>query len=543
MAGPVTDAEDTGLGESRFRALAQTAPDAIVTGDAENRILYVNPAAERLFGHPASELVGRPLTALMPERLRRAHESGYRRYIATGHGRLIGGTVEVIGLRSDGREFPIELSLGAAGDGAERILTAVIRDLTERRRRERHLAAQLAVTAVLAEPGSAAETGARIVQALTGALGWDLGVLWLLDEEGCARAHHVWQADPAATADFARASEELRLGPGRGLVGAALAARRPLWLDDFGAAPDFPRLDAARASGLRAGVCLPLVPDDRPFGALECWTAQALPVDDELRDALVTVASQVGEHLRRRETEARLQEADARFAAELERSNAELEAFAHVAAHDLRTPLQTIAGFTQLLERRYGTALPPEGQEFLRMILTSAANSGQMLTRLLDYARAGGAEGERGPVDPKAAVDAALLALDAEIDARGARVVVGELAPVVADPTRLGQVFQNLLANALKFTPQGRRPEVVVTAERDDDTVRFSVADRGMGVAPEEAEALFGMFRRGAGREGRDGTGIGLAVCAKVIAGHGGRIWAEPRAGGGSVFSFTLPAG
>ncbi|MBA2644581.1 MAG: PAS domain S-box protein, partial [Solirubrobacterales bacterium] len=222
----------SGVGDSAFRALADTAPDAIVTGDPTDRIAYVNPAAARLFGYAPEEMVGQPIALLMPERMRTHHHAGYARFVGTGEGRLVGGTVEVPAVRSDGQEFPIELALGSTGTGTERTLTAVIRDLSDRHRRERHLAAQLAVTSVLAGPHSSVEAAPRIVEALASALGWEFGGLWMLDSEARLRLHHVWQADPDATGAFARMSADRTLAPGEGMAGAALRTGRPQWVED-----------------------------------------------------------------------------------------------------------------------------------------------------------------------------------------------------------------------------------------------------------------------------------------------------------------------
>jgi signal transduction histidine kinase len=146
------------------------------------------------------------------------------------------------------------------------------------------------------------------------------------------------------------------------------------------------------------------------------------------------------------------------------------------------------------------------------------------------------------PVDPRAIVDQVLVGLGAEVEAREAEVVVGELPGVVADQVQLAQVLQNLMANAIKFTPPERRPEVEVSGRREEDMVVLSVADRGIGVEPGESGEVFGMFRRGSATGRYDGSGIGLAVAAKVVSAHGGRLWVEPRPGGGSIFSFTLAA-
>ena len=651
------------LDESQFRALAETTPDAIVMGDTSGRMSYVNPAAERLFARRAQDMVGRPISLLMPSRLAPAHHAGFERFIRTGTGRIVGTTVEVVGARSDGHEFPIELSLGTTGTGAARTLTAVIRDITDRRRAERHLAAQLAVTGVLAGPHTAAETVPRIVEELTRALAWDVGLLWL-DTDGVLTVRHDWQADPEATGAFVRASRGIRLASGRGLPGAALAAGGPVWLDDLGSTTGLIPERAATVGGLRGGIALPLLTEGRAIGVIECFTHEHAPVDRDLRDLLMTVASQVTEHVQRLEAEEHLEEARtrlraafehapigmalvaadgrwisanpalcritgyaeaellsrtfadithpddleadaalarrvlageldsyeldkryvrpsgdlvwvrlsvsvvrhpgapyfiaqiqditdarradelrARSAAELERSNAALEDLAHIAAHDLRTPLQTISGFTELLLRRHGAALPGEAEEFAQLILQSARRSGELLDHLLEYARAGGAAGIREAVEVGAVVAEVLATLRAQVDARAAEVDVGPLPSVAADRVQLAQVLQNLLANAVKFTPAARRPTVRITGAREGDMVRISVADRGIGIDPEQAGGFFAMFARGEAGEDFEGTGIGLAVCSRIVAAHGGRLWADPAPGGGSVFSFTLPAG
>ncbi len=520
------------MDDAQFRALAETSPDAIVAADRTGRLSFVNAAAERLFGHPAAALVGEPVTVLMPPEFRAAHTGGFARFIETGRARLVGTAVEVEAQASDGRRFPIELSLGATGSGPTRTLTAVIRDLTARRRRERHLAAQLAVTSVLAEPRPAAETEPRLVEELTRALGWEVGALWTRDEDdGSLRARHVWTAEPDRCAAFAAATYALVLGPGEGFAGRTLALGAPVWLDDMAGEPTFARRDAARSAGLRAGIWLPLVTDGHALGIIELFTAEALPVDEVLRDLLMTVASQVAEHLHRRATQERL-------ADELARSNAELERFAQTAAHDLRAPLQTVSGFAELLERRHGDELPADAREALALIRDSAQGGSRLLDHLLAYARAGGSAVEPRPVDPRAVLDDVLVALRGDVEARGAVVrVAGALPEVVADPVQLAQVLQNLIANALAYTPADRAPLVVVSGTAlGPDCVRLSVRDHGRGIDPADATRLFEPFVRGAG----GGTGLGLAVCARIVARHGGHIWVDPTPGGGSTFSFTL---
>ena len=529
------------LGERQFRALAETTPDAIVTADASGRIAFVNPAGERLFGHRAADMVGQFISMLMPPEFRAAHDTGFARFVETGKPRLVGTTVEVIATDVSGRRFPIELSLGSTGERAERTLTAVIRDVSDRKRRERHLGAQLAVTRVLASPLPAEATAPRAVEALTRALEWDLGVLWLLGEDERLRVHHVWQAAPELTEGFARESRSLHLGREEGLPGQALATGAPVWHDDLTAVDGFRRRRQANAAGLRSAICLPLLTEGRAIGVIECFTREETLVDDELRDLLMTVASQVSEHIQRVQIEERLDEAREHFARELARSNTELEHFAHVAAHDLHTPLRTVSGFAELLARDYGEALDQQARDYLDQIIVTAQGSGRLLDSLLTYARVGAAPIHPESLDTQAVVADVLAALAADISGRDAGVTVGTLPTVSGDRVLLTQLLQNLVANAVKFCPEGRRPTVAIEGWRDDTDVHLTVTDNGIGIASEDADRLFAMFSRGSGGSGFAGAGIGLAVCAKIVERHSGRIRADAAVGGGSVFHVVLP--
>jgi PAS domain S-box-containing protein len=227
---------------------------------------------------------------------------------------------------------------------------------------------------------------------------------------------------------------------------------------------------------------------------------------------------------------------------ELERSNLELEQFAYVASHDLQEPLRSISGFAQLLEERYKDSLDDDGRRFIGFITKGVTRMQSLIADLLSYSRAGAVELQTQPVDTQAVVQEALASLDASVRAAGAEVEVGSLPTVQADPAALSQVFGNLLSNALKFTDGDRPPHVDVEAQRDGADWEFTVADNGLGIAPAQAERVFGMFERLHAEDQYGGTGIGLAICKRIVERHGGRIWCVPRDGGGTTFHFTLPA-
>ncbi len=208
-----------------------------------------------------------------------------------------------------------------------------------------------------------------------------------------------------------------------------------------------------------------------------------------------------------------------------------------IASHDLSEPLRTVEGFARVLQDRAADRLDQRERDLLAEVVAGTERMRVLLDAVLDWSRLQGGAGRRELVDAGALVDEVVRGLAARVRDTGGSVAVGELPAVWGDRPQLGQVFQNLVANAL--THGGPDPRVEVRATAEGNGWRFAVADRGPGVPEGEREAIFGLFRRGAADT--DGAGIGLAACAQIVANHGGRIWVEPRAGGGSVFAFTLP--
>ncbi len=224
-------------------------------------------------------------------------------------------------------------------------------------------------------------------------------------------------------------------------------------------------------------------------------------------------------------------------ARELERSNAELEQFAYVASHDLSEPLRMVSSYLQLLRRRYHGELDADADAFIDYAVDGAARMRDLIDDLLTYSRAGRGDQPLAPVDSRPIAEFAASTVE-----RPAEIRISALPSVLGDRQQLGQLFQNLIGNAVKFVPDDRVPVVEVSAERDGALWRFDVADNGIGLEPAHAERIFRMFQRLHTRDDYPGTGIGLAIAKKVVERHGGTIWAAPRAEGGSCFSFTLPA-
>lgn len=225
-------------------------------------------------------------------------------------------------------------------------------------------------------------------------------------------------------------------------------------------------------------------------------------------------------------------------AAALARSNAELEQFAYVASHDLQEPLRMVASYCQLLKRRYQDRLDQDANEFIEFAVDGARRMQVLINDLLEYSRCGRKEPTLAEMDCAAVVDQAIGNLQASIEERGAVIARGPLPTIVADRGQLVLVFQNLIGNAIKFC--AGQPRVQVSAEQRDDEWQFSVRDNGIGIAPEHAQRIFEIFKRLHGRGQYPGTGIGLAICKKLVERLGGRIWVESTPGQGSTFCFTV---
>lgn len=227
--------------------------------------------------------------------------------------------------------------------------------------------------------------------------------------------------------------------------------------------------------------------------------------------------------------------------AKLEHSNAELQQFAYVASHDLQEPLRMVSSFTQLLARRYQGKLDKDADEFIAYAVDGASRMQRMINDLLTYSRVGTRGKELQPTDGEAVFEQAVANLQMAIEETGATVTHNSLPTVLADESQLVQLFQNLLGNAIKFHGQ-EPPRVHISAEQKGKEWVFSVGDNGIGIDQQHLERVFIIFQRLHAQTEYPGTGIGLAICIKIVERHGGRIWVESEPGKGSIFYFTMPA-
>jgi signal transduction histidine kinase len=227
-------------------------------------------------------------------------------------------------------------------------------------------------------------------------------------------------------------------------------------------------------------------------------------------------------------------------AEDLERSNKDLEQFAYVASHDLQEPLRAVAGFMGLLKKQYSASLSTEAGEYIDFAVEGAERMQTLIHDLLAFSRVGTRGGALAPVAMKTAVDGALANLQAAIAESGATVECSDLPVVNADLAQMTQLLQNLIGNAVKFRGK-QAPRITIGAQRKDDAWIFSVSDNGIGIDPQYFDRIFLIFQRLHTRSQYTGTGIGLAVCKKIVERHGGLIWVESKPAEGSTFYFSIP--
>jgi light-regulated signal transduction histidine kinase (bacteriophytochrome) len=226
--------------------------------------------------------------------------------------------------------------------------------------------------------------------------------------------------------------------------------------------------------------------------------------------------------------------------AELARSNADLQQFVHVASHDLQEPLRAVAGCVGLIEKGYADKLDDRGRELMQHVVTGARRMQTLIQDLLAYSRVGTRGKDFEMTDASLALDRALTNLATPIRETGASITYDPLPTVMADPTQLPPLFQNLISNAIKFCA-GRRPEIHIGAQPRGGDWLFSVRDNGIGIEPQYRERIFVIFQRLHTRTEYPGTGIGLAICKRIIERHKGQIWVDSEPGKGSTFYFTIP--
>ena len=332
---------------------------------------------------------------------------------------------------------------------------------------------------------------------------------------------------------------------GRGPTGTAIRTGQPGLCRNMQTDPGFaPWRAEAIKRGFASSLVLPLLTEGRAFGALTIYSRQPDGFgDDEVRllsDLAADMAYGITA-LRMRAAKTRADDALRQSTEDLQRSNRDLEQFAYVASHDLQEPLRAVGGYVKLLQHRFPDKLDAKARGYVEGAFEGAMRMERLITDLLAFSRVGTRGGEFAPADLEAVLGQALRNLEASIQSAQATVTHDALPTLCVDATQMMQLLQNLIGNALKFHGESP-PQIHVGAQRVEGRWVFSVRDNGIGIEPQYYERIFQVFQRLHTRKAYPGTGIGLAICKKIVERHGGHMWVESQPGHGSTFYFSIPA-
>lgn len=468
----------------RFRAIVESAPNAIVLIDRNRRITLVNRKAEELFGFQRQELIGQAIETLLPERYRAVHPAHVHGFFSRPEARAMGAGRELFALRKSGMEIPVEIGLSPIETPDGLFTLASIIDITERKR--------------------AQERFELVVEAAPNAM-------IMIDDQ-----RRICLVNRRAEELFGYGRTEIIGQLIETLVPERYRAAHPGLVRGFSVCPEVRPMGAGRElHGLRKdGSEVPIEIGLNPL---------------EASDGRFVLASIIDITERKRNED------------ELRRSNAELEQFAYVASHDLQEPLRMVANYTELLAQRYRGQLDERADKYIHYASDGARRMQRLVTDLLTYSRVGSQGKPMSPVQSGQVLSAVVQSLQRLIRETDATIVHGALPAVLADEVQLHQLLQNLLSNAIKFRSD-KPPRIVVDAIAQGPRWLFSVADNGIGIEMQYADRIFQMFQRLHALGKYDGSGIGLAIAKRIVERHGGTIRVESQQDVGATFFFTLHA-
>ena len=499
--------------ESRYRGLLEAAPDAMVVVNQRGEIVLVNVQAEKQFGYRRDELLSQKVKNIIPQGFAERLIADATRSTAEALAQQMGMGIELSGRRKDGSEFPIEIMLSPLESAEGILVTAAIRDISVRQAAEKHLV--------------------QMESRYRGLLEAAPDAMVVVNQRG-----EIVLVNVQAEKQFGYRRDELVGQKVKNIIPQGFAER--LVADASRSVAD------ALAQQIGMGIELSGRRKDGGEFPIEIMLSPLESADGILVTAAIrNISARKKSEEDNAELERRVEERTKQLGVAnqvLEQSNVELKQFAYVASHDLQSPLRSISGFVQLLQLEYEGKLDKQAQDWIRRTVQSIEQMQTLIRDLLSYSRVDARSRPFTQIPFLDIVNDALTLLDSSIHDSGAQVTWGPLPEIMGDRSQLVQLVQNLIGNGLTYRGD-QPPRIHVSVERRGTEWIFSVRDNGIGIDPKYREQIFEIFKRLHDQKEYPGTGIGLAVCRRVVNRHGGKIWVESELGHGSTFRFTIPEG
>ena len=481
----------------QLRAVLNTAVDGIILIDALGNIRIFNPACEKLFGYPQDEVVGRNVKMLMPSPFHEEHDRYLGDYRRSGERKIIGIGRDVEGRRKDGATFPMALSVGEACHDGEQLFVGIIRDITE----------QNQFKAALKE--GAEQLKAVVDTAVDGVI--------LIDARGTVRMFN-----PACEQMFGYQQDEVIGHNVKMLMPAPFHTEHDHYLENYQRSGERKIIGIGReVEGRRKdGATFPI----------ELSVGEARHRNEPLFVGIIRDITKRRQAEDQRELMMkRLTELD------IERGH-----FAHVAAHDLGQSVRMVSSFCGLLSANYAAELDERGREYITLMTSAAGAMRALLDDLVEHGRLDFEKETESWFDSNKSLKDVLASLSEAFETSHAVVTHDELPRICATPIRFARLLQNLIGNAIKYVAPGVAPRIHVSAKATSDDWIFSVADNGIGINPQYHDRIFEPFKRLHNASQYAGTGMGLAICKKIVQGFGGHVWVESAPKQGSKFFFSI---
>ena len=537
--------------QERNRAIVDTALDGVITIDSAGIVTDWNAQATAIFGWSREEALGRALSeTIIPEQDRQAHEHGIREFLRIGAGAILNRRIEIVGQHKDGRALPVELAVSPAKIGDTYIFSAFIRDITDRRRAERRLASQYAVTRVLSEATTLEEAVPKIIQAIGENLEWDLGVFWRVDKVAMVlRCFDQWKALSVQADPFTLDTWQRAVTRGEGLPGRIWASSKSVWVTDIALEGDVTREAQTRQGGFHGAFGFPLLVGNETEGVIEFFSRQVRQPDDELLRMVEDIGLKIGQFGERARTEGVLRETEAQL-----RQAQKMEAVGRLAggmAHDFNNLLTVIRGYSELLLGRLGPT--DDMRKDIEEVKKAADRASGLTRQLLAFSRRQFIAAKVLDLNALVAnMDGMLRRLIGEDIVELSAELDSSTGAIKADPGQVEQVIMNLVVNACDAMPKGGRLTIETRNVTIGEEVRLdavgvapgsyvllAVRDNGHGMDAETRSHLFEPFFTT--KEKGKGTGLGLSTVYGIVKQSGGSIIVESASGRGTTFRIYFP--